>query len=148
MDIQNNYLYYMGSRLIRNMRIKKVVKRKFPEVYHFMKGMEKSTSINKSIVYFTVHRCASRYVANILGRFARDSGMVHLDIAGYTWHGGEVIRNSNEIYRKSGYYYGPYYGLDEEEYTLPIPDLEDFKIILVLRTRGTFLPPTIFITLI
>lgn len=29
--------------------------------------------------------------------------------------------------------YGPFYGMDKEELTIPIPNLDDFKIVLMLR---------------
>jgi hypothetical protein len=85
------------------------------------------------MIFFTVHRCASRYVTNILKKLVEESDMCHVDIGGYLWNGGIIYTEPQNIYRKFGYLYGPFYGMDKEELIIPIENLDDFKILYMLR---------------
>jgi len=59
--------------------------------------------------------------------------MTQIQLGAYLWNGGEIYEGSTDVYKKSGYMYGPFYGMDQEELTLPISNLDDFKIFLMLR---------------
>lgn len=107
---------------------------KLPNELLLMKGKHKNFCRNQSILYFTVHRCASRYVVSILKKFAQDSGMTCIDLGGYLWRGGKLYKKKEEVYKKSGYIYGPFYQYDTEfDEIYPIPDIDDYKIVLMLR---------------
>lgn len=123
----------MINQILNKIRIQNHIKKKFPNELLLMKGRHKTNNINQSILFFTVHRCASRYVTNILKKFAQDSDVTHIDIEGYFWRGGKLCTSPQKIYEKFGYIYSPFYGMDKEELTMPIPNLDDFKIILMLR---------------
>lgn len=128
-----NLLSDIALKLKRGNEIKKHIREHFPDESLLMKNKHSSTSTHKSILYFTVQRCASRYVMSILRKIKSNSDMTYIDIEGYFWRGGKAPSNPNNIYKKSGYIYGPFYGMDKEELTIPITNTDDFKIVLLLR---------------
>lgn len=121
------------NSLIQKLRIYRHIRAAFPNELLYLKDKLSVYSTDQSILFFTVHRCASRYVTGILKKLAKDSGMIYADIEGYLWRGGKINSKKREIYKKYGYFFGPFYGLDEDQFTLPVPHLDDFKILLMLR---------------
>ena len=123
----------MLTGVLRRIRINTHLKRRYPNVSLLAKGRHKTNSQNASILHFTVHRCASQFVLQIFKIIERYSDMTQIALEGYFWNGGTLHTNPEEIYKKRGYLYGPFYGMDQEELTVPIPNLDDFKIVLILR---------------
>ena len=116
------------------MGIKRYINRNFPNELLLLKANHVTSNANQSVIYFTVHRCASQFILNILKQFALDTGMTYINIESYFWRGGKLYRqNLNNFFKSLGYIYGPFYGMDKEEFTLSIPKLNDFKILLMLR---------------
>jgi hypothetical protein len=114
--------------------LQRYIRRKFPVELALLKGRHLNSNANQSIMFFTVHRCASQFILGILRRFASETGMSHVNIESYFWKGGKRYRrNINDLFKVRGYIYGPFYGMDEEEFSLPIPRLEHFRILLMLR---------------
>jgi Sulfotransferase domain len=121
------------KEMLTKIKIARHIKHKYPNVSLLMKGRHRTNSRNTSILHFTVHRCASQFVMQIFKIIEKHSDMTQIELEGYFWNGGKLCTSRQEIYKKCGYLYGPFYGLDKEELTLPIPNLADFKIVLMLR---------------
>jgi hypothetical protein len=128
-----NKLFSFIAEVEKNIKINRHIRKSFPQETLFMRGRHVPGNNDQSILYFTVHRCASRFVAATIKRLMTNSGMTHIDLAGYVWHGGKVYGKDTDIYKKSGYVYGPFYGLDREELDFPVSDFDDFRILLMLR---------------
>lgn len=127
------FLFDITRKIKRDNNIKKHIREYFPEESLLMNNKHMSQSTHKSILYFTVQRCASRYVMSILKKIKSNSDMTYMDIGGYLWRGGKAHSTPENIYKKTGYIYGPFYGMDKEELNIPIPNIDDFKILLLLR---------------
>lgn len=127
------FLFDITQKIKRDNNIKKHIREYFPEESLLMNNKHMSQSTHKSILYFTVQRCASRYVMSILKKIKSNSDMTYMDIGGYLWRGGKAHSTPENIYKKTGYIYGPFYGMDKEELNIPIPNTDDFKILLLLR---------------
>ena len=121
------------KNIVKKMKVRNYLKRKFPNELLLMKGVHTTHSSNPSIIHFTVHRCASQFILNIFKIIEEDSDMTHIQLEGYFWFGGQRYERSKEVYKRFGYMYGPFYGMDKEELTIPIANLNDFKIFLMLR---------------
>ena len=119
--------------IIDNRKISQHIKQKLPDELLYMKGKLPADNTDQSILYLTVHRCASRYILSIIKRIIKETGKKHIDVGSYLWRGGKLYREPEKVFEKHGYIFGPLYGFDEEEFFLPIPNLDDFKILLVLR---------------
>ncbi len=133
-DCLLNFFSYLMPELTKHIKIKQHISKKLSNELLFMKGKHKNSCRNQSILYFTVHRCASRYVQSILKKFAEDSGMTLIDLGAYIWSGGKLYIKKEDVYKKLGYLYAPFYQYDtycEELY--PILDMDDYKIVLMLR---------------
>lgn len=128
-----NRLFSLVNDVKKNNKIKKHIREYFNQEDLYMRGKEETSSKDQSILYFTVHRCASRYVAKIIKQLMTNSDLTYIDLVGYLWHGGQVHRKDMEVYKKYGYVYGPFYGLDKEEMDIPVSNYDDFKILLMLR---------------
>lgn len=116
-----------------NIRIGRHIKKKLPNELLYMKGKLSASNSDKSILYLTVHRCASQYILSIIKKIIADSDKKHINVGSYFWRGGKPYREPEKVFEKHGYIFGPFYGFDEEEFVVPIPYLDDFKILLMLR---------------
>ena len=123
----------MMKDIVKSMKVRNFLKQKFPNERLLMKGLHTTNSSNASIFHFTVHRCASQFILKIFKIIEKHSDMTQIQLEAYLWNGGQIVKESKDIYKKFGYLYGPYYGMDKEELTLPISNLDDFKIFLMLR---------------
>ena len=99
-----------------------------------IRGAKLSESNNQSFIFFTVQRCASVYVNNILKRLAIYKDITHIDFESYF----SIFDESKyELLRdpifKSKYFYtnGYYYGAFRQYYR--IPNLKNYRVILMLR---------------
>ncbi|MEZ2320219.1 MAG: sulfotransferase domain-containing protein [Microcoleus sp.] len=91
---------------------------------------------NQSIIWFTAHKCASVYASEILQKLAEDVGMIYLNYEGDLWVKGQSLgkvisgndsETSNNMFKTTGHIYGPF-----RQY-YPIPEMEKYKVILMLR---------------
>jgi len=119
--------------MLKESEIQNFLKQKYHNEMLLLQGKHKTNSLNPSIVSFTVHRCASQLMVKIFRIIERNTDMTRIHLEGYFWSGGQLDGRPQEIYKKFGYLYGPFYGMDKEEYTLPIPNLDNFKVFLMLR---------------
>lgn len=128
----NSFLRFF-LRIRQKWRIRQHVRLYCPQEFLLMRGKHISNSKNQSILFFTVHRCASQYIKSVFKQLTEGSTTTFMDIGSYLWKGGRIYSTSREIYKKHGYIYGPFYGMDKEELWVPIPNLNDFKVLLILR---------------
>jgi hypothetical protein len=111
------------------------LRRKFqPEILRLADRELKPESKNQSILFFTAHKCASVYVNDILRKIVNDAGIIPIDFAKYLWQDGRSIKQvlaspqkAEKAFKSQGYYYGSF-----REFQ-PIPHLEQYQIILILR---------------
>lgn len=89
----------------------------------------------QSALFFTLHKCASIYAAEVVASLARDAGLAPIDFEAYFWVGGKADcyplkaeGRGGHLYKKTGLFYGPF-----RVYHDGVPNLDDFKIILMLR---------------
>ncbi|MEZ2238913.1 sulfotransferase domain-containing protein [Microcoleus sp.] len=91
---------------------------------------------NQSIIWFTAHKCASVYASEILQKLAEDVGMIYLNYEGDLWEKGQSLgklisgndsETSNNMFKTTGHIYGPF------RHYYPIPEMEKYKVILMLR---------------
>jgi len=99
-----------------------------------IRGQSLSASAHPSVVFFTAHKCASVFVSRVLSRLAQSVGLSHLNYEGYfaltdvrRYKLFHEPRFQQTAYRKSGYYYGAF------RWFHPIPDLSDYRVLLLLR---------------
>ncbi|MGB3535683.1 MAG: sulfotransferase domain-containing protein [Microcoleaceae cyanobacterium] len=120
---------------IRYVMHKRNLSRQFkPEILRLADKDLPKNSQAQSIVFFTAHKCASVYINNILRKIVSDAGVIPIDFAKYLWQDGrsiESILNSTQkaekAFKPKGYFYGSF-----REFRA-IPDLDQYKIILILR---------------
>jgi len=91
---------------------------------------------NQSIIWFTAHKCASVYASEILQKLAEDVGMIYRNYEGDLWEKGQSLEKLiygndsetiNNMFKTTGHIYGPF-----RQY-YPIPEMEKYKVILMLR---------------
>ena len=91
---------------------------------------------NQSIIWFTAHKCASVYAREILQKLAEDVGMIYRNYEGDLWEKGQSLEKLiygsdsetiNNMFKTTGHIYGPF-----RQY-YPIPEMEKYKVILMLR---------------
>src|SRR6478672_12560968 len=99
-----------------------------------------TVSTHPSIIWFTVHKSASVFIAGLLKNLAQESGMNYRDYEGNFWQKGEhffqeiVVKNPqkvSEYFRSNGEIYGPFRG-----FIPTIKNMENykkFKLVLMLR---------------
>ena len=129
--MNNSLSFFKGIR--DDIKIRRHIKKNLPQELLYMKGKLSVSNSDKSILYLTVHRCASQYILSIIKKLIAESDKKHIDVGSYFWRGGKPYREPEKVFEKHGYIFGPFYGFDEEEFTVPIPNLDDFNILLMLR---------------
>lgn len=110
-------------------------RRNYPSEMALLGGRHGSKSDRPSVIFFTVHKCASVYASEILRKLAEDSGLTPIDFDSYFYLGGpssiDVFHDTprlGNIFKKRGYYFGPF-----RHPNRAIPDLHDFRVVLMLR---------------
>ncbi|MEA3210607.1 MAG: hypothetical protein QOE70_3664 [Chthoniobacter sp.] len=100
-----------------------------------LKGLHGSRSERPSMAFFTMHKAASVYVANVLKRLAREAGLTLIDFDGYLFMGGKTpgdVHQPGELarrmYQPHGYFYGPF-----RAFNPGIPDLDKYRVVLNVR---------------
>jgi hypothetical protein len=114
--------------------IKTINYKRFENERKLVNGNDVTNSTKTSIIFFTVHKCVSSYVKRIIKLLAEDSGMIHLDFESYfkNFKKNNTEKFSDKIFmetvfKKQGYYYGSFKAYRN------IPNLEEYKIVLMLR---------------
>ena len=107
----------------------------YPRELLLLNGLHKPSSDRPSIVFFTVHKAASVYVARIMKDLAKESGLTLIDFAGYRFKGGKTKGTvfepgdlARKVYQPKGYFYGPF-----RNYNPAIENLDQYRIVLNLR---------------
>lgn len=115
----------------------------FPQEVLLLNDKHKSNSSHQSIVFFTLHKCASVYVKKILFELAEDVNITPIDLAGYFWRSAKspkLVENQvKRAFKPVGYLYGPFRTInlfpemkDVGGYGL-IDNIENYKILLMVR---------------
>lgn len=145
-------------------RMERWVGRRFPTLYYqlfqrprlyfrFSKerrlasGETLSQSNQRSLIFFTTQKCASRYVSEVLDSLATPAGMVHADYDAYVTM-ARIPKEKNPFspvglpnaFRSQGYYYGPIGTFRD------VPDLESYSVVLQLRDPRDMLTSLYFST--
>jgi hypothetical protein len=100
---------------------------------------------NQSVIWFTAHKCASVYATEILHKLAQDQLMTHVNYEGDLWAAGQsfmkfFIENNFDVFTITNHIYGPF----RQYYS--IPELEEYKVILMLRDPRDLLTSLYFST--
>lgn len=111
-------------------------------------GAQLSKSVHPSILFFTTQKCASRYVARVIGRLTQAEGMPSVDYDAYVTM-SQVPKELNPYshegaldyaFRPTGYSYGPIGSFRE------IPQAEKYRVVLQLRDPRDVLTSLYFST--
>lgn len=100
---------------------------------------------NQSIIWFTAHKCASVYAIEILHKLSQDVGTTYINYEGDLWEVGQSFANfftekSFDVCTKTSHIYGPF----RQYYS--IPEMEEYKIIMMLRDPRDVLTSLYFST--
>ncbi len=113
------------------------VRSRFPVELKLLTGTHHTTNSHKSIVHFSVNKCASQYVKKILSRCAREDGMAHVRMEEYaTFVDSPYLTSLSDVemeqyhcvFKPSGYLYSVFGGMVRN-----IPVLPDCHVVLMLR---------------
>lgn len=109
------------------------------------KGIDFSKSHHKSILFFTSQKCASTFLSNILESLCESEGMVSIRFSNYfkdvdrsSWFSDRLFLNRAFI--NKGYYYGAFRAFHK------IPNIDNYKVILILRDPRDVLTSSYFST--
>lgn len=76
-----------------------------------LNGKHKSDSSHSSILFFTLHKCASVYVNKILYELVEDTDITPINFDGYFWKSTKspktVEKQLKQAFKPVGYLYGP-----------------------------------------
>jgi hypothetical protein len=100
-----------------------------------LKGQHQSASHYQSVLLFSNYRAGSTFIGGLVKKIAEEAGLTAVDLDGYfyqlgkgkEWEGNGRIM-LDVPYRSTGYFYGPF-----RTFNRGIGDIEDYKILLVLR---------------
>jgi Sulfotransferase domain len=98
-------------------------------------GQHQSSSTHQSIIFYSTAKGGSTYVSDLLRQLVEDVEITPINFSDYCWQMGEsmdAIKNkvvSNQGFKPVGYCYGCF--RDIRLWT--IPELDRYKILLVLR---------------
>ena len=125
---------FAGERIRQWVARRKLIKQFHNEIL-LLKGNHSNTNNRRSILYFTVHKCASQYVGSILKELVGEVGMTPIDFGAYAFNFGDERefflqgKIGKEVWKKEGYFYGP---LQHFSWASML-DIEDYRVILMLR---------------
>ncbi|NER50175.1 MAG: sulfotransferase domain-containing protein [Symploca sp. SIO1A3] len=119
----------------QNLIEKQQIKTLFKQEFLLLKDAHKPDKSEQSILFFTTHKCASGYVANILKELIKDTEITPIDLGGYFWRIGaskEIIREEHKkAIKPFGYLYAPL--REPDECLTLIDNIENYQIVLMLR---------------
>jgi hypothetical protein len=120
--------------LYSNCILKPYADYKFSNEKELFKGKNISKSNRQSICLFTTHKCASTFFARLLKLFENVSDYKNINFEGYMYlkqlNKKEIFVDEaflNDCFKTKGYIYGPLRTYIE------IPDIEEYKVVLILR---------------
>ena len=119
----------------------------FSDEFLVLNGLKrKSTSEQQSILFFTVHKSASTFIKNTIVQLVGANNIVSLQFSGY-WNRNKqkIYYNDHDFMKKILYKKGYFYGAFRAFY--PFPNMDKFKILLVLRDPRDVLTSFYFSTL-
>lgn len=110
-----------------------------------IKGNNFSHSTHKSILFFTSQKCASTFLSDIFEQFCATEKMPSIRFSNYfkDVDRSEIFNSSkflNTAFISTGYYYGAFRKFHK------IPNLDEFRIVLVLRDPRDVLTSSYFST--
>lgn len=119
----------------------------FSNEFLLLNGLKrKSKSKQQSILFFSVHKSASTLIKNSIIRLIGSQNIIPLKLSGYLskekqekYYNNPVFMNN--VLRENGYFYGAFRAY------YPFPNLDKFKIVLVLRDPRDVLTSFYFSTL-
>lgn len=100
-----------------------------------LNGQHQSSSTHQSIIFYSTAKGGSTYVSKLLKQLAQDVEITPIDFDAYYGHLGKSIDSiknkvvSNQAFKSVGYCYGCFRKF--QDWT--IPELDRYKILLVLR---------------
>lgn len=115
----------------------------FSKELSLLNGKINSDSSHQSILFFTLHKCASVYVQKLLYDLAEDAGITPVNFENYFWKSTKlpktVEKQLKQAFKPVGYLYGPFRSTN----LLPkmqemggykfIDNIDDYKILLMMR---------------
>jgi hypothetical protein len=108
--------------------------KRFENERKLVNGNDITNSTKTSIIFFTAHKCVSSYIKRIIKLLAEDYRMIHIDFESYfknlkknNWEKFSDKIFLEAVFKKQGYYYGSFKTYRN------IPNLEEYKIVLMLR---------------
>ncbi|MEO8710482.1 MAG: sulfotransferase domain-containing protein [Parafilimonas sp.] len=119
----------------------------FSNEFLILNGLKrKSKSKQQSILFFTVHKSASTFIKNTIIKLVGASNIISLKLSGYLSKNKQHVYYNNPAFMKKvlhekGYFFGAFRAF------YPFPDMDKFKIILVLRDPRDVLTSFYFSTL-
>jgi len=119
----------------------------FSNEFLLMNGLKKnSKSSQQSVIFFTVQKSASTFIKKTIAALIGKEKVEHIRLTAYlTPKKQEKYYNDpvfmKKVLKKKGFFYGAFKAL------YPFPDLQKFKVILVLRDPRDVLTSSYFSTL-
>lgn len=114
---------------------KQKFRRKYRNEIFLLKGKHITKNLNKSIIFYTVHKSASVYTGNIMKKLSEEKGMAIIDLDAYFF---DMMREKEwisasrawkrQIYKPFGCFYGPF-----RTFNTSISDHNAYQVLLVLR---------------
>ena len=131
-------------------KLKKDINKNFPKLSLFLNSKlriffldfknerlaQKGKSISKSekptILLFTAHKCASTFTSKVVGQLAEAANMIEVNFARFFIYNKKSYQLGQadflkKAFFKKGYYYGPFRSFKN------LPDIEEYRILLILR---------------
>lgn len=112
-QLRNLYIYLTTKLFYRIVSKKKIIL--FNRIADSDKFLQ-NKNINRSIIFWTTHKCASTFISKFLYLISKETKLKHVDYAGLIWELGNEIKTNNPflietecdfLYRKYGEIYGP-----------------------------------------
>ncbi len=124
-------LHYLKKKYLYH-RLRKF----YPTEVDILNGRQCANGQTKSVVFFTVHKCASVYTAGIMAEIAAESKLLYVDYESFAFNHSLPKEEWNRIffngeaavYPDRGYLFGPI-----RTFTLAVPHLENYEVVLQLR---------------
>ena len=119
----------------------------FSNEFLILNGLKgKSKSNQQSILFFSVHKSASTFIKNTIIKIVGPSNITPLKLSGYLSKQKQELYYNNpkfmqKVLKEKGYFFGAFRAY------YPFPNMDKFKIILVLRDPRDVLTSYYFSTL-
>ena len=123
----------LGNQFLINI----FLNHKFNVEIKLIEGRHENTNSHPSVVHFSMNKAATQYTKQILRLCAEENGMVPVHINEYAYFSRfpfltalneEEMEEYQHIFKPQGYLYSAFGG-----FVPGIPDLENYKVILMIR---------------